>query len=216
MEWFNDFVLRPMEYILIGFNIVLVLRNCSLVFKSFLLFLIFGQLANDGMRIAQYITGNHNLVDEIRYIYGLFDITYLLWLATAFGNYKNRKRLSIILPAIAGFIWLLFLLLHYFKILAFPVGAMESSAGIVMSIALGFAILSRIELLEESNPLYSPINLLLISQLLYVFSTIVIFGIAGTAIRDKLYFIHSIIHFMRDLIIISAFILEYRRLKTNF
>ncbi|HKL02082.1 MAG TPA: hypothetical protein VJ911_00350 [Cryomorphaceae bacterium] len=217
MEWFEDVVMRLFVFALLGFNTVLYLRGASVVFKSFLLFLVIGELAGISMIIAQQETGNKDLAWEIRYIYGFFDTVYLLWLAAYTGNYRNRKKLSVILPSIAGGVWLFFLILHYTGVMEFKVGLLESSMGMVLSIALGFALLSRVEVPEEINPFLNPVNLLLTSQLIYVFSTITIFGIAGTEIRDRYYFIHQAVHILRDIVILAAMTLEYRRLnRTEF
>ncbi|MCA1764420.1 MAG: hypothetical protein ABR574_05965 [Cryomorphaceae bacterium] len=211
MEWYEDVFMRLLVFFLLGFNTVLYLRGASLVFKSFLLFLVVGELAGISMNVSMRETGTTDLAWEIRYVYGLFDTVYLMWLAAYTGNYRNRKKLSKILPSIAGGIWFIFLILHYTGVFEFDIGFWESSMGMVLTIAIGFALLSRVEV-PDSNPLRNPINILLTSQLIYVFSTITIFGIAGTEIRDRFYFIHHIIHVLRDFGIIAAMVFEYKRL----
>lgn len=212
VEWYEDVFMRLLVFFLLGFNTVLYLRGASIVFKSFLLFLVVGELTSISMNISMWETGNTDVAWEIRYVYGLFDTVYLMWLATYTGNYRNRKKLSKILPSIAGGIWLIFLILHYAGLFEFNIGFWESSMGMVLSIAMGFALLSRVEVPDKSNPLLNPINLLLTSQLIYAFSTITIFGIVGTEIRDRFYFIHNIIHLLRDIAIIMAMIMEYKRI----
>jgi len=200
-------------YFLIVFNLILVIKGSPNAFRLFFAFLLFGLASHLFMDYFMIIKGRVDLAWEVRYIYGFFDTVLLLWLATAYGNYARPIRIALITSSFFGGIWLLFLLLHYLGFLEFNVAIMESSAGIVLSLALGFGLLSRVEILEDENPLLNPINLLLISQLVYVFSTVVIFGIEGTAIREEFYqIIHGSIHALRDVLILFAFVMEYRRL----
>lgn len=200
-------------YFLIAFNLVLIIKGAPKAFRFFFVFLLFGLASHLFMDYFMVIKSRVDLAWEVRYIYGFFDTVLLLWLATAYGNYTRPKRIALITASFFGGVWLLFLLLHYLQILEFNVAIMESSASIVLSLALGFGVLSRVEKLEGENPLLNPINLLLISQLVYVFSTVVIFGIEGTAIREEFYpIIHGSIHALRDILILFAFIMEYRRL----
>lgn len=205
-------------YFLIAFNLILVLKGSSKAFRIFLVFLFLGQTAELAMDYFMDILDRVDLAWEVRYIYGFFDTVLLLWLATAYGNYSRPKRVALITAAFFGGIWLLFLLLHYLNFLEFNAAIMESSASVVLSLALGFGVLSRVEKLEDEHPLLNPINLLLISQLVYVFCTVVIFGIQGTAIRERFYdIIHGSIHALRNILILFAFIMEYRRLtRTKF
>ncbi len=205
-----------LAFFLVVFNLILIVKGSSKTFRFFFVFLLFGLASHLFMGYFMVIKGRVDLAWEVRYIYGFFDTVLLLWLATAYGNYARPKRIALITSSFFGGIWLLFLLLHYLGFLEFNVAIMESSAGVVLSLALGFGVLSRVEKLEDEHPLLNPINLLLISQLVYVFSTVVIFGIEGTAIREEFYqIIHGTIHTLRDILILFAFVMEYRRLKLS-
>ncbi len=204
---------RVIPFLLIGLNGYVCWRKPSLLFNVFLTFLVIGVLAEMGMVFVEHELNRRDWAWEIRNIYGFFDTVILMWIAVRYGNYKNSIRKARLFASVVGGVWIVFLLLHYFNVLAFQIGAMESTANVVLSLAMGFALLTRVEVTDQ--PLVNPINLLLCSQLVYLFSTVMIFGLGEMPIRNRLYFIHDIAHFLRDLLIVTALLKELKTIKVE-
>ena len=201
-------------FLIVISGLVVVRRPFSLVFCSLLVFLILGVITENLMDFYKERDGDYIMAWEVRYVYGYFDTFFLVWFPIRFGNFRNREKRSIIWAGILSSIWLFFLILHYAGLVPFNPGIMESSASIIFVLLFGFSILTRAELIEL--PLVSSLNFLLVGFLLYLFCTIVLFGIEGTAVRRQLYgFIHGTFHIIRDLFIAGAVYLEFKSPKTK-
>ncbi len=199
--------MNVVTYLVIIANVLVLRKKPSLLYKVLLAFLLIGEATHFCMDYASNVLSNKGLAWEIRYVYGFFDTTFLTWMAIAYGNYRSPKKKALLAATITGGIWLVFLLLHYFDKVEFNAAWMESIANIILTLMFGFGILTRVEIPE--TPLVSGVNLVLVGLLIYLFSTIVIFGIQGTSIREEVYgIIHGSIHILRDLFFLLAFYVE--------
>ncbi len=203
-----DIIMNVVTYMVIVANVLVLRKKPLLLFKALLAFLLIGEVTHFSMDYAIYALKNKDLAWEIRYIYGFFDTAFLTWMAIAYGNYPSPKKKALLAAATSGGIWILFLILHYLGILEFQVAWMESIANIILTLLFGFGIITRVEIPE--TPLVSGINFILVGFLIYLFSTIVIFGIQGTSIREEVYgFIHGALHILRDVFFLLAFYVEF-------
>jgi len=186
-------------------------KSQSKILKTFLLYLAIGLIAEVVMHFTFSHLKNTELTWEIRYLYGLFDTAFLLWFPLRYSNLKRRRRWAFWVSFIGGGIWWVFLILHYLDRYDFPVGLMESSANVIMVLVVGFVLLMRAEI--TTIPLVNSFNLILTGLLLYLFCTVLLFGIPDTLVRDKMYYLHDIFHLIRDLFFIAAFYFALRPLQ---
>jgi hypothetical protein len=107
-----------------------------------------------------------------------------------------------------GLIYLFFLILHFTGQYPFKAWILEPLGGSITALLAGFSLLTRVEL--PDSKLLSGINLILAGQLTYSFSTIILFGLQGLAIRSNIYFVHDILHILRDLSFLGACYCAYK------
>jgi len=191
-------------------NLFALRKKRSQILKALLFFLVVGLITGIVMNVTLYYWENKPLTWEVRILYGLFDTVFLLWFPLRFSNLKRRRQWAFWVSLAGGAIWSVFLILHYGNYYEFPVGMMESSANVVMVLVVGFVLLMRAEI--TTIPLVNSFNLILTGLLLYLFCTVLLFGIPDTIVRDEMYYLHDIFHLTRDSFFIAAFYFAIRPL----